>query len=264
MARELRHRPVPEAWSTPIRSSRNSRTARTEQRECARRAPARPVARRHRRVVLARWSLVRADHAHRHDRPAAAFRRRPKRGRRARQIIAAGLRRRATCTSTCCTAASSCCWASRAAVGVGAAARPRDGLRAARSEALVNPAFLLIRPIPPLAWIPLADRLARPGRRGEGADHLARRVRAVGDQQLRAACAHRSVRCSKRRARSASAARCSCARCCFPARAPMIFTGSAAVAAGVLDDAGRGRADRRDRGARPRALPERRSTSSRR
>src|ERR1700722_4836294 len=37
----------------------------------------------------------------------------------------------------------------------------------ARAEALINPVFLLIRPIPPLAWIPLAILWLRPAHTGK-------------------------------------------------------------------------------------------------
>ena len=53
-----------------------------------------------------------------------------------------------------------------------------------RAEAAINPVFLLLRPIPPLAWIP-RHRVAWTRRRGESAGDLVCRIRSGSDQQLR-------------------------------------------------------------------------------
>ena len=61
-----------------------------------------------------------------------------------------------------------------------------------RAEALINPVFLLLRPIPPLAWIPLGDPVARSRRRRQDLRDLLRRVRAFGDQHLHRRAQHRA------------------------------------------------------------------------
>ena len=87
-----------------------------------------------------------------------------------------------------------------------------------RAEALVNPAFLLLRPIPPLAWIPLA--IVWLGL-GDAAKVLviwfAAFVPAVINSYA-GVRVDRAASASRRRARSAFAGACSCARCCFRAR----------------------------------------------
>ena len=110
-----------------------------------------------------------------------------------------------------------------------------DGLRVASSfgvalglamgasrkvEAFVNPIFLFLRPIPPLAWIPLAIVWLGPGRRGQDHGDLRRRVRAVGDQQLQRRAPDRPRRSSKPARCSTSRAGATGARCWSRARCP--------------------------------------------
>ena len=222
-----------------------------------------PAARRSasRRSPFLLRRVVRADHAHRRDFQAAAFRRRSKCGRRRGRSPCRAMPMRA-CTSTCCTAASSCCWDSPRPLGVGVPLGLVMGW-SRRAEALAQPGVPAAAADPAARVDPARHRLARPGRRRQGADHLARRIRPVGDQQLRGRAQHRPDA-----ARSGAHARHP--RLDARARDPPSGRGAddlhrvAAVAAGVLDDAGGGRADWRDRRASATCSTRARSTSSRR
>ena len=92
------------------------------------------------------------------------------------------------------------------------AARPRDGV-----EPLVRSVHQSGVPAAPAHSAarvdPARDRLARPGRRGESADHLVRRVRAGGDQQLQRRARDRAVPDRSGAHARRAAPRCSCAKC---------------------------------------------------
>ena len=86
-----------------------------------------------------------------------------------------------------------------------------------RTEALVNPAFLLIRPIPPLAWIPLA--IVWLGL-GDAAKVLVIWFAAFVPSVINSYAGVRAIEphMLEARACSASAAGLSCARCWCRAR----------------------------------------------
>ena len=197
--------------------------------------------------------LVRADHAHRRDlrRPLS---------RAGRGVAggaadhAPGLRRRAAARARAAQLQARAARLRRRGRRR-RAARARSWAGAAGPRRCSIPAFLLLRPIPPLAWIPLA--IVWLGL-GDAAKVLIIWLAAFVPSVINSYAGVRasSRRCSRRRARSAFAGAMLVREVLLPGAAPMIFTGLAAVAAGVLDHAGGGRADRRDRRARPRALPE--------
>ena len=120
-----------------------------------------------------------------------------------------------------------------------------------RFEALVNPAFLLVRPIPPLAWIPLA--IVWFGL-GDSAKILVIWFAAFVPAVINSHVGVRTVDpilIEAARVHGGSAAARSSATCLLPGAMPMIFTGPAPVAAGFVDDAGRCRTGRRLLRARP-------------
>src|SRR6218665_6251 len=91
--------------------------------------------------------------------PACAFRGRPKPWRPASKSFSMATGTRSGMSMRC----AACGWGGWRVVGVGFVVAATPGvlrglaMGASRTvEALVNPVFLLLRPIPPLAWIPLA------------------------------------------------------------------------------------------------------------
>ena len=80
-------------------------------------------------------------------------------------------------------------------------------------EAFVNPIFLMLRPIPPLAWIPLAIVWLGLGDAAKMMVIFVRRLRAVGDQQLHRRAPDRQADLrgrgdARRHAAGATGARC--------------------------------------------------------
>ena len=121
-----------------------------------------------------------------------------------------------------------------------------------RAEALINPVFLLIRPIPPLAWIPLAILWLGLGDAAKimviffaafvpSVINTFTGVRAIEPHLIEAA---RMLGTGRWRFTS---------EVLVPACRADDLHGPAPVAAGVLDDAGRRRTGGRAGGARPRA-----------
>ena len=122
-----------------------------------------------------------------------------------------------------------------------------------RAEALLNPVFLLLRPIPPLAWIPLA--IVWLGL-GDAAKILVIWFAAFVPSVINTYTGVRGI--EPHADRGGAHARRRGRWCCVrevlvPGALPMIFTGLRLSLQASLDDAGRGRAGRRLLRARPRA-----------